>query len=211
MSAAALPFIGRGAAAIGAGLFGRRSAQKATTPSAGEQAALGSATGAATRLGALSGQLGQQSLQAFGQARRFFGNLVGGNRGQLLQATAPERGQITGFFRGAERSVRSQARGGTRDLELARLSRDRAGALSGLVPAIRTSAAGTLGNLGLGGAGTAVSGQAASGGIFSNLLGTQQRGRLGGAGISRQAGSDVGRLISDLLGQGNKGGSGERG
>ncbi|KKM71145.1 hypothetical protein LCGC14_1433560, partial [marine sediment metagenome] len=202
------PLISAGGA-LGAGLLGRRSARGATQRSPEEAGAISAGSGFANMLGGQGGRLSSFGLPQLQSSGNFLQRILSGDRATARGATTPERGAITSQFRGARSAIQSTTRGGVRDLGLATLARDRVGALSSLVPNMRTAAAGEAGRLGLGA--VQAGGQQLSGAtqFFSNLLGQGQRNRFLGADLERTAGQDVGGLIFRILSGigGSRGGS----
>jgi hypothetical protein len=230
MAAAAVPAI-----SLGAQYFLNRGANKRTNT------ALDTATkglqGTATDLGQFGTKLGQQAGGFLGDAQKFLGQagtaynqtanyfspMLSGSRSAINQALAPERGQITDTYRGAEKALdASGMRGGMRDLARAELNRDRAGKLSLLGPSARAAAAngmmqvgGAQSQLGATQAGTATNlfGQAAASkqgatNAYATLFGgANQQAALAQPG-KEKAGGAIGSMIFDAVKSGGKKGGG---
>ncbi len=199
MGPAAVPAAIQGGTALLGGIFGRRSAQRATQRGPGEQRALSGATGLAGMLGSQGRQLFQTGLQQTQQAGNFFGQLVSGDRAAIRQAVAPERREITDLFSGAQRRIASESRGGVADLASAQADVRQAGALSEVAPRARTAAATSLANLGTQATRTGVQAGGIGANTFAQLLGPLISGRLGGAQLQRLLGSDIGGFLFDML------------
>lgn len=224
MAAAAIPAISLGAQhflnrkqnqrtnqALGAATTGLQSSAAELSRGAGQSDALGNAFLGDAR------QTLQKSAGTFGQVGSYASPLLSGSRGAIDSVLAPERSAITDTYRGAERSLDSM-RGGTRDLAVAELNRDRAGRLALLPGQARTAAAQTMMGVGSGQAG--VGGAQASTGV--GLMGQGLQGRAGAAGAygslfgnannnaalrapSDAAGSSgIGSMIFDALKSGGK-------
>jgi hypothetical protein len=78
-------------------------------------------------------QLGQLGLPLLQSSSNYYRALIGGDRGAIDSALAPERAGIQDTYRGASRGL-SMLRGPTKDLATAELGRQKAGQL-GLLPA----------------------------------------------------------------------------
>jgi hypothetical protein len=78
-------------------------------------------------------QLGQLGLPLLQSSSNYYRALIGGDRGAIDSALAPERAGIQDTYRGASRGL-SMLRGPTTDLATAELGRQKAGQL-GLLPA----------------------------------------------------------------------------
>jgi hypothetical protein len=151
-----------------------------------ENRAFQGALGQGQRLGQQGNQLVGAGIPAIQQSSDFFGSLLRGDRNRLLEATAPEQQQIAQTFRGAESNIRSSARGGTRDLALANLSRDRAGAQARLLPQLRSGAGSALAQIGLGASQLGTQATGASGQIQGQVGTSLQTGRMQDAAARAQ-------------------------
>jgi len=140
--------------------------------------------------------IGKPALE---QATSFFGNLASGSKGVLAAATSAEQQAIGSTFRGAKQNILETGRGGTRDLALANLSRDRAATQASLIPAVRSNAAAALANIG-GSASSVASGNTSS--VFGQVGSALQTGRINQfgvqAGVQQTAGAGVGNFLFDL-------------
>jgi hypothetical protein len=200
MGALAGPLILAGGSIAGS-LIGRRGGTP--EPSALEQEGILRSFGQAGRLGQAGRDFTGAGLAQTSQAGSFFSNLLSGNRGALLSATAPERNATISSFRGAEQNLRERGgRSGTEALASQLLSRDRAAALAGTTQGVRAGAATSLANIGLGQSQLGLGATANAGNLFQGLAATQQAGRLGAANIdaNRQAGGgQLGGFLFDVL------------
>lgn len=143
MAAAILPAIQLGVGAFSA--YKQHQAQKKAAQQ--QQQMFDAAKAAQDEAKAARGQITQQAPQFYEQGRQlgnigmpllqttsnYYRALVGGDRGAMDAALAPDRAAITDTYRGAEKGI-TNLRGPTRDLARAELARSKAGAL-GLLPA----------------------------------------------------------------------------
>ena len=181
-----IPYIIQGASAVASWYSGKKAQERAAQRSPEEQAALGGLQGAA---GSLTGS----GVPAVGQATNYWSRLLGGNRALQSQATAGPRAALGDVYSGAERSLERQGvRGGERTTALADLSRQRAGAISGLVTGVQPQAASQLGAIG-------TSSAQLGSGIYGNLLGQGYQNRLYARGQGQEAGQGYGSLLFDIL------------
>lgn len=198
MGGLAAPLISGGASILG-GILGRPRLSRVGAEEAG---AFRGAAGAAGGLGRAGRELVTRGGTDIEGARQFISPLLTGSRAAQLQAVAPERRQITDFFRGAGRQIREGTRGGVRDLALATSAREKAGRLSELIPTLRPQAAGLAGQLGLAQTGEGLRAQAAGGGLFGNIARALQTGRLEADRLrlgTRGGGGGIGRGIFEIV------------
>lgn len=173
--APALPFLGKGLMALGAGkllggMFGKKN--NTSMPTSGIQGGMNNLIQSQTGLGRELTRMGKSSYSlgspAYGKALSYYETLLGGNRAAMDQALAPETAQITDTFRGAAKNLdRQGVRGGEKTMAAAELNRDRANQLGQLRMGGRANAAGALGSLGLEGMRTGFGGLASASGAYS--------------------------------------------
>ena len=209
----ALPFIAKGAASLGAALFGK----KLSGPSKEQKAGMQGAQQATDVLSSYSRplmstgmQFARQGDRSLGQATDYYSGILGGDRSKIMAHMSPEIGGVLDAYRGSERSIGRNLRGGSRDYALAELSRQKAGQVAGLIPQARRNAAEAMGDLGqtyLAG-GTTFTGQGVN--TAANAAGAANQ--LYGMASHLQdqqaeGGRTMGSFIYDIL-QGGGGGSG---
>lgn len=136
MAAAIIPAVQLGISAFSA--YKRHKEQKKAAEEqarlqAEAAAARGEITQQAPQFAEQGRQLGQIGLPLLQSTSNYYRALIGGDRGAIDSALAPERASIQDTYRGASRGL-SMLRGPTRDLATAELNRQRAGQL-GLLPA----------------------------------------------------------------------------
>jgi hypothetical protein len=216
----ALPWIAKGAGALGAGLLGRSAASNATKQSPGEAAAAAGGTGAAK---SLTGQAADRSGQAgtlagigtpaLQQSSGYYSKILGGSQAGLRTAVAPELNASADLYRGTNSGINSRMVGPQRDVALADTSRAAAGTYSNILGSARPMAAAAQGGLGLGatGASLGAAGQAigatqGAGSIYSGLLGNATGARLAGNEQQQKVGADTGNMIFKILSKGKTGG-----
>lgn len=207
MGAAAVPIALAGSSILG-GILSRGGGK--SEPTAQEKRGIESSFGQAGILGQAGGDFTGRGQRDLNTSSNFFNTLATGDRGALLRATSPEQQAITSSFRGSEQNIREQGRGGTRDLALAQLSRDRGAAQAGLLPQIRSNAAAQVGQLGLAGSQIGLGATANAGNLFQGLAATSQAGRLGADQIAagqQQGGGQLGGFLFDILNNSQSGGS----
>lgn len=208
--APAVPALIQGGAAIGSALLGRRAAKQQFQRSPEEQNYL-SQTGQAGQTLLGQGQqlfnLGTPGIQA---SQDYFGKLLSGNRAAQAQAVGSGVANLTDVYRGAARGVgRSGLVGSARDMALADLNRDRAGATARLVSGIQPMAAQQLAQTGLGTVGAAIGPTLGASNIFGQLAGEARSQRENANAAQAQAGKSAGAMIFDML-QGNLGQRGSK-
>lgn len=189
--AAAVPIIMAGASIYSAYRAGKKSKE--------EKAALAGQ-------GAANQQLMEQGKQNFGvgfpamrSALNYYQTLLQGNRAAMSQAVAGPTAQLTDLYRGAERNLdRQGVRGGSRDLAVAELGRDRTNQLAQLTTGVQPMAAANLGQLGSAATGMGSGPLAAAGSSYANMAqqGFQQRQYSNQAW--GQAAQNVGGLAFDM-------------
>lgn len=176
---AAIPFIPAIVSTVG-GMFGNRQtdAEKQMGAVAQQQSQL------ARMMQDIAGKQFTMSQPALQQALRYYSTLAGaGGRAGINQMLAPQIGQVTDYYRGAERGLSARmAPGPQRDRAIADLYRQKAGQL-GMMPMQARAGA----NQALAGLGESINSQALSGlGGAAGVL-SGQAGTLGGiAGMERQ-------------------------
>jgi hypothetical protein len=156
--------------------------------------------------GAASQQLlGQgQSLMGAGMpamksALNYYQTLLQGNRAAMAQAVAGPTAQLTDMYRGAERNLdRQGVRGGSRDLAVAELGRDRANSLAQLTTGVQPMAAGNLGSLGGSMTSMGAGALSSAAGIGSNITGQGFQNRQNSNQMWGGALSDVGGAMFDV-------------
>lgn len=203
--AAAIPFALKAGSMIGGALLGK----KLSGPSKPQQAAMTGAQQGAQALTAAGQPLLTQGMtmadRAGGDldaAGQYYRNILS-SRTAGREALAPEMASALNFYRGAENKTRRTLRGGSRDVALAELDREKVGRMAMLLPEARRSAA--QGILDVGGTrlsgGTALTGQGtnalanaayAQGGLFNQA--TQLRGQ------EQEGGRAWGGILYDVLG-----------
>lgn len=129
MAAAIIPAIQLGISAYSA--YKQRQAQKKQQEEAARAAA--EIKGQAGTFQERDRQLTQIGLPLLQSTSNYYRALIGGDRGAIDSALAPDRANIQDTYRGASRGL-SMLRGPTRDLATAELNRQKAGQL-GLLPA----------------------------------------------------------------------------
>lgn len=200
MLAPAVPWIAKGAALIGGGIFGKKMQDSAMKRSPEEAAALTGAQGTANTLMGTGRDLVTGGTDRLGEAGNYWSTLLRGNRAQMAQATAAPRAAITDQYRGAELGLeRSGVRGAQKDLALAELTRDKAAKIAGLTTGVQPAAAAATADIGstLLGTGAPMLGQA--GGIWNNLLAGGFENRKYGRAEGEKGSKAIGGLIFDIL------------
>lgn len=129
MAAAIVPAIQLGMSAFGAWRQHKAQKKQQAQAAAAQKAITDQAGGFQAR----DRQLTQIGLPLLQSTSNYYRALIGGDRGAIDSALAPERAGITDTYRGAARGL-STLRGPTRDLATAELNRQKAGQL-GLLPA----------------------------------------------------------------------------
>lgn len=221
MAAAAVPAI-----SLGAQYFLNRGANKRTdtalnTATTGLQKSATDLSGYGDKLASTASPVlgqAQKSLAsagtAYDQVGSYLSPILQGSRGAVNQALAPDLAAITETYRGAGKSLeQSGLRGGTRDLAMAELNRDkagklallptqaRAGAASGLMDVgqgraqIGATQAGTAGNL----FGQATSAKQGATGAYGTLFGGAQRQSEQLQEKNAGAGGAIGSMIFDAV------------
>lgn len=137
MAAAVVPAVQLGISAFGA--FKRHKAQKKQQQqqeqlAAEAKAARGAITQQAPQFAQQGKAFGDIGLPLLRDSSNYYRALIGGDRGAIDAALAPERAGIADTYRGAQKSV-DFMRGPTKDLAQAELNKQRAGQL-GLLPAM---------------------------------------------------------------------------
>lgn len=217
MAAAAVPLLIKASPYIASGvasLIGRKASGPTKEQKQAMQttsAAQGQLTGAAAPLLGQGMQTAQQGARYLGDAGRYYQGILG-SRSQAQASLAPEMTTALEYYRGAGNKARRTLTGGTRDMALAELDRQKVGQLAGMVPAARRAAA--EGITGVGGTamqgGTALTGQGA--GLYDTAarIASEQFGQAGE--LRRQAqegGKTWGGTVFDILK--NTTGGGKRG
>jgi hypothetical protein len=139
--AAAIPFA---ATAIG-GLFGNRKtdAEKQMEALAGQQSQL------ARTISDIAGKNFSMAQPALAKAMSYYQTLATGNRGAVNGLLAPQYGQVTDYYRGAEKGIESRSPAGPqRERAIAELYRQKAGQLGMMPMQARSDAVGKLGEMG---------------------------------------------------------------
>ena len=160
---------------------------------------------------------------AYGQSRgdlttasNYYRNILGGGRGAMNAALAPERSSALDYYGGAEQRIARTVRGPQRDTQLAELERQKVGNLASMAGVARRGAATGLADVGsrigqfgdaeaslaslYGNMGTALTGQGTN--AQANALYGSQALFNQGAQVGeqqRQTGSDVGKFIFDIV------------
>lgn len=227
MAAAALPAAMTAAKVGGTALAGHFLSKKLGKPPGltpqGAQAQTGLFGNAAALQGAGQGLLaGGAGLQqaGMGEVRKggadldaasgYLRSLVSGNAGATAAAVAPQVGQITSIYRGAQSSLdRSGVRGAGRDVAEAEMGREKAGRISDLVLAQRPGAVAGLAQLaqgrqqtGLGLTGQGLQGSALGVGALqasSGPLGAIYGGEGRRAEIGAQNQAEIGRFFANII------------
>jgi hypothetical protein len=210
----ALPFIAKGAGALGSMLFGK----KIAGPSKEQQGAMTGAQQSVDALGNYAGPLVAQGSQMARQgggdlsaASRYYSGVLG-SRGQARETMAPEINTIMDFYRGSEAKTRRTMRGGARDNALAELDRQKVGQTASLIPEARRNAAeGLMNTAGIGmsggsamaGVGVGAASNAAHAATQLFNMSSQQRQE------QNQTGQGIGNFIYDILGSSKLGGLGQ--
>jgi len=173
MGASANPVLAKAApyaASAGAAYLGK----KLSGPSKEQRAGMEATAQAGPRLNAAGGTMLQQGSGLAGQgagylqqAGQYYGNIMG-NRRAATEALAPETTTALEYYRGAGNKTKRTMTGGSRDMAVAELDRQKVGQLAGMLPAARRAAAEGLGNIG----GTAISGGTGMTGQAADLYGT---------------------------------------
>lgn len=192
---AVTPFVPLIGSAIG--LFGGRNVGG---PSGLEKAMMSSGQAAGGQLVRQGTQLTATGRPLLDKASNYYQTILSGSRGAQQQLLAPEIGQITDTYRGAERGLeRSGVRGPARDVATAELARDRAGAIAGLIPGLRPMAAAQIGDLGRYQTTAGLGATSAGASVYDSLLGRSLQSR----GLQHEIGSDfgggLGALTADLM------------
>lgn len=197
MAAAAVPALIKAAPYIASGV-GSLIGKKMSKPSKQQQQAIDTTSASQKQLSGAAAPLLQQGQQTatqgagyLGDAGRYYQGILG-NRSQATASLAPEMNTAMEFYRGAGNKAKRTLTGGTRDMAVAELDRQKVGQLAGMLPAARRSAAEGITDVG----GTAMSG------------GTSMTGQ--GAGLLESAaniGSQQFQNATQLRDQAQKGGS----
>ena len=187
MSAAAIPIIG----SLAGGLIGGGGGS-------GAQAGLAPAISGLTNNASFFSRTGAPLLSS---AASYYQKLLGNSRSALQTAVAPVTNQIADTYNGARGQLDySGVRGATKDMAVANLARDKAGAIAGVPFQARAGAASAAAGLGtnLGSLST---------GSLSPLLGTGEQSRQFNTGQGNLQGEALGGMFAQLLkGLGGKGG-----
>ena len=142
----------------------------------------------------------------FEQSAGYFRNILSGDRAAAAGALAPDIAAITDNYRGAERSAQANLRGGTRDLAMAELNRDRVGKTAGLRAALRPGAATALGDIGRFRTTTGLNQVNQGAGLLagavpplSNVYSGLSNNAMQQGAYANQAGSAFGNILIDIL------------
>lgn len=130
-------------------------------------------------------------------ATSYFDTLLRGNRAQQAQATAAPTARITDVYSGAERGLeKSGVRGAARDVASADLTRNKAGAIAGLVSGVQPAAANALTSIGQTQQAQGASMVASGNNTYSGLLGMGQQNRQKANEAGTSAASSIGQLAT---------------
>lgn len=162
-----------------------------------EQAAL---SGAQTGAGTLQ-QSGAEGIatgkETQAPATSYFDTLLRGNRAQQAQATAAPTARITDVYSGAERGLeQSGVRGAARDVASADLTRNKAGAIAGLVSGVQPAAANALTSIGQTQQQQGASMVASGNNTYAGLLGAGQANRQAAQPAGTSAAASIGSLAT---------------
>ncbi len=210
--------IGAGGSILG-GLLGNRKSQQQTdlenaqTENAKSQSAL------AKLMAQQSSSSYNLGSPAYGHALNYYSTLLNGNKAAVSQAIAPQVGQLSDTYRGAQRGLeQSGVQGPGRDYALGELNRQRAGQIGQLSVGVQPNAAASLGQLGLSGMGQGTGAAATSGGLFNGSSGAYQsllNSLLGQNQLNYQnafgQGNSLASLLAPLLLQQNANGGSQPG
>lgn len=137
------------------------------------------------------------SRPALSRAIGLYSRLAGGDRSTVQSTIAPEVASINQNYEGSQRYLDQQGvRGGTRDMAVADLNRQRTGQVGMLPMQARMGAAGALASLGSSGTGQALSGLSAATAGANGAGATY----LGLAGQERTRGDQVADFGSNIAG-----------
>lgn len=204
--AAAIPFALKAGSMIGGSLLGKKlsgpsGAQK--TAMTGAQQGSQALTAAGTPLLAQGSALARGGGTDLDAAGNYYRNILS-SRTAGREALAPEMASALNFYRGAENKTKRTLRGGSRDVALAELDRQKVGQMATMLPAARREAA--EGMLDVGGTrlsgGTALTGQGvnalsnaayANAQLFGNATTLQNQ--------EQEGGKAWGGILYDVLGQ----------
>lgn len=180
--AAAVPALVGG----GIGLLSKAFGGGSSPASAAQSTATGSTLGQA-------GFLGSTANPLLSRAAGYYQALLGNSRAGLQTAIAPQVNSIADTYRGAEAGITQQGlRGGAKDMAVANLERDKAGAIGALPLQAKSAAAGAGGQLG-----ATLSGQSLGG--YQGLLGVGENARQFNVGQSNLTGQGLGSLTAQIL------------
>lgn len=130
-------------------------------------------------------------------ATSYFDTLLRGNRAQQAQATAAPTARITDVYSGAERGLeKSGVRGAARDVASADLTRNKAGAIAGLVSGVQPAAASALTSIGQTQQAQGASMVASGNNTYSGILGMGQQNRQKANEAGTSAASSIGSLAT---------------
>lgn len=197
MSAAAIPLVSAGVGALGS-LFGGRGG------GGGAQAGLAPAITGLTGNANFFSRTGAPLLSS---AANYYQKLLGNSRAGLQQAIAPVTNQIADTYRGANAQLDySGVRGPQKDVAVANLARDKAGAIAGVPFVAKNAAAASAAGLG-----TSLGQMSTS--ALSPLLGEGERAREFNTDQGNLSGEALGGMFAQLLkginfGGGKSGGAG---
>ena len=145
-------------------------------------------TGLANMQAGVGQSLYQAGMPAYEQALNYWRAILSGNRGAGQAAVAPQAEATAASFAGAEKGLLANpqlARSGVRGQQLAELSREKAGAISGLLPKAIEGAAQASASYGLSGVQAGQQGLGAAAGTFGGLLSSEQTNRATAAQLEQ--------------------------
>lgn len=218
MAAAAVPVLTKVApyAISGvASLFGKKASgpsKEQKTAMQGTQQAQQQLSGAAAPLMGQGMATAQQGSRYLGDAGRYYQGILG-SRSQAQASLAPEMTTAMEYYRGAGNKAKRTLTGGSRDMALAELDRQKVGQMAGMLPAARARAAEGItgvGSTALQG-GTAMTGQ--GGDLLSNAANIGAQNFANATTIrnqQQQGGKSWGGTVFDIL-KGGMGGGGKAG
>lgn len=204
MGMAALGTIGKIAAPLLGGLFGKKREQAVTQGaqqrSPEELRALTGAQGAAGGLASTGAGLTATGQATQQPATNYFSTLLRGNRAAQTQAVAAPTAAVQDIYRGAERGLeRSGVRGAQRDVASAELGRERASKIAGLVTGVQPGAAQALTGIGQTQTQQGLAATQAGGSLYGGLLGQGAQSRQLGQQVGREAGAETGKNVGGFI------------
>jgi hypothetical protein len=151
-------------------------------------------------------QLTEQGAQNFGagfpamqSSLKYYSTLLNGNRAAQQQAIAAPTAQLTDVFRGAERNLdRQGVRGGSRDLAVAELGRDRANQIGQLTTGVQPMAAANMGQLGSALVGAASGPLQAAAGGYGQMNAAALQNRQYSNQVWGQSANNMGTMAFDI-------------